>query len=44
MLIQAIGWLMLRSLLQNLAWRFVIWLFNETHEDRPDLLCRMEVD
>jgi hypothetical protein len=45
MLIQAIGWLMLRSLLQNLAWRFVIWLFNDsTHEDRPDLLCRMEVD
>ena len=44
-LIEAIGWLLLRSLLENLAWRFALWMFSDsTHEDRPDLLCRMEVD
>ena len=44
-LIEAIGWLLLRSILENLAWRFALWMFSDsTHEDRPDLLCRMEVD
>jgi hypothetical protein len=43
MLIETIGWLLLRQLLQNLAWRFALWLFSDsTSEDRPDLLCRME--
>jgi hypothetical protein len=42
-LIETIGWLLLRQLLQNLAWRFALWLFSDsTSEDRPDLLCRME--
>jgi len=44
-LIETIGWLLLRSILENLAWRFALWMFSDsTHEDRPDLLCRMEVD
>jgi hypothetical protein len=44
-LIETIGWLLLRQLLENLAWRFAVWMFSDsTHEDRPDLLCRMEVD
>jgi len=44
-LIGAIGWLLLRQLLQNLAWRFAVWLLSDsTHEDRPDLLCRMEAE
>jgi hypothetical protein len=44
-LIETIGWLLLRSLLENLAMRFAIWLLSDaTEEDRPDLLCRMEVD
>ena len=43
-LIETIGLLLLRSLLQNLAWRFAAWLLSDsTHEDRPDLICRMEV-
>jgi hypothetical protein len=44
-LIETIGALLLRSLLENLAWRFAVWLLSDsTHEDRPDLLCRMAVD
>jgi hypothetical protein len=43
-LIETIGWLLLRSLLQNLAWRFAAWLLSDsTSEDRPDLICRIEV-
>jgi hypothetical protein len=43
-LIETIGWIVLKSLLQNLAWRFAVWLFSDaTDQDRPDLLCRMEV-
>jgi hypothetical protein len=45
MLIETIGWLLLRQLLQNLAWRFALWLFSDsTSEDRSDLLCRMVAD
>jgi hypothetical protein len=41
--LSTIGALLLRSLLENLAWRFALWLFSDaTHEDRPDLICRME--
>jgi hypothetical protein len=44
-LIETIGWIVLRQLLQNLAWRFALWLFSDsTEQDRPDLLCRMQVD
>jgi hypothetical protein len=44
-LIETIGLLLLRSLLQNLAWRFAAWLLSEsTDQDRPDLICRMEAD
>ena len=44
-LIETIGVLLLRSLLENLAWRFAVWLLSDsTHEDRPDLLCRMAAD
>ena len=43
-LIETIGLLLLRSLLQNLAWRFAAWLLSDsTSEDRPDLICRIEV-
>jgi hypothetical protein len=43
-LIETIGWIVLRSLLQNLAWRFAAWLLSDsTSEDRPDLICRIEV-
>ena len=42
-LIETIGWIVLRSLLQNLAWRFAAWLLSDsTDQDRPDLICRME--
>ena len=41
--LSGVGWLLLRSLLENLAWRFALWLFSDsTSEDRPDLICRME--
>ena len=41
--LSTVGWLLLRSLLENLAWRFALWLFNDsTSEDRGDLICRME--
>jgi hypothetical protein len=44
-LIETIGLLLLRSLLQNLAWRFAAWLLSDsTSEDRPDLICRMEAE
>lgn len=44
MLLSTIGFLLLRSLLENLAWRFAVWLFSDaTSDDRPELLCRMEV-
>ncbi len=44
-LIETIGVLLLRSLLENLAWRFAVWLFSDaTDQDRPDLLCRMQAD
>ena len=44
-LIQTIGVLLLRSLLENLAWRFAVWLFSDaTDQDRPDLICKMGVD
>ena len=43
--LSGVAWLLLRSLLENLAWRFALWLFSDsTSEDRPDLLCRMEAD
>ena len=41
--LSTVGWLLLRSLLENLAWRFALWLFSDsTAEDRGDLICRME--
>ncbi|MFN9372424.1 MAG: hypothetical protein ACK6D3_11130 [Planctomycetaceae bacterium] len=41
--LSTVGWLLLRSLLENLAWRFALWLFSDsTSEDRGDLICRME--
>lgn len=44
-LISVVGWLLLKTLLENLAWRFAAWLFSDsTHEDRPELICRMAVD
>jgi hypothetical protein len=43
LVLSGVGWLLLRSLLENLAWRFALWLFSDsTSEDRPDLICRME--
>ena len=43
--LETIAALVLRSLLENLAWRFALWLLSgKTHEDRPDLLCRMAVE
>lgn len=40
--LSTVGWLLLRSLLENLAWRFALWLFSDsTSEDRGDLICRM---
>ena len=43
--LSGVAWLLLRSLLENLAWRFAVWLLSDsTSEDRPDLLCRMEAD
>lgn len=43
--LETIAALVLRSLLENLAWRFAVWLLSDsTHEDRPDLLCRMAAD
>lgn len=44
-LIETIGWIILNQLLQNLAWRFAAWLLSDaTHEDRPDLICKMEAE
>ena len=44
-LVETIGFFLLRSLLENLAWRFAVWLFSDaTEEDRPDLICRMEAE
>jgi hypothetical protein len=44
-LIQTIGVLLLRSLLENLAWRLALWLLSESaHDERADLLCRMQAD
>ncbi len=44
-LIETIGWIVLNQLLQNLAWRFAAWLLSDaTHEDRPDLICKMEAE
>jgi len=44
-LIETIGVLLLRTLLENLAWRFAVWLFSDaTDQDRPDLICKMGVD
>ena len=41
--LSTVAWLLLRSLLENLAWRFALWLFSDsTSEDRGDLICRME--
>lgn len=41
--LSTVGWLLLRALLENLAWRFALWLFSDsTSEDRGDLICRME--
>ena len=41
--LSAVGWLLLRSLLENLAWRFAVWLFSDpAEEDRSELICRME--
>ncbi len=43
--LSGVTWLLLRSLLENLAWRFALWLFSDsTSEDRPDLICKMEAD
>jgi hypothetical protein len=43
--LETIAALVIRSLLENLAWRFAVWLFSDaTEQDRPDLLCRMQVD
>ena len=43
--LETIAALVLRSLLENLAWQFALWLLSDsTHEDRPDLLCRMAAD
>jgi hypothetical protein len=44
-LIETIGLLLLRSLLENLAWRFAVWLFSDaTDQDRPDMICKMEAE
>ena len=44
-LIETIGAFLLRSLLENLAWRFAVWLFSDsTDQDRPDLICKMEAE
>jgi hypothetical protein len=41
--LSAVGWLLLRSLLENLAWRFALWLFSDpAEEDRSELICKME--
>jgi hypothetical protein len=41
--LSTVGWLLLRALLENLAWRFALWLFSDsTTEDRGELICRME--
>ena len=41
--LSTVGWLLLRSLLENLAWRFALWLFSDpAEEDRSELICRME--
>jgi len=43
--LSGVAWLLLRSLLENLAWRFAVWLLSDsTSEDRPDLICRMEAE
>jgi hypothetical protein len=43
--LETIAALVIRSLLENLAWRFAVWLFSDsTDQDRPDLLCRMGAD
>lgn len=42
-MIGAIGMTLLQMLLQNLAWRFALWLLSDSaEEDRSDLICRME--
>ena len=41
--LSSVTWLLLRALLENLAWRFALWLFSDsTSQDRGDLICRME--
>ena len=41
--LSTVAWLLLRALLENLAWRYALWLFSDsTSEDRGDLICRME--
>ena len=41
-MISAIGLTLLQMLLQNLAWRFALWLLSDSAaEDRGDLICRM---
>ena len=43
--LETIAALVIRSLLENLAWRLAVWLLSEsTHDERADLLCRMEAE
>lgn len=43
--LETIAALVIRSLLENLAWRLALWLLSESaHDERADLLCRMEAE
>jgi hypothetical protein len=43
--LETIAALVIRSLLENLAWRLALWLLSESaHDERADLLCRMQAD
>ena len=43
--LETIAAIVIRSLLENLAWRLVVWLLSESaHDERADLLCRMAVE
>jgi hypothetical protein len=43
--LETIATIVIRSLLENLAWRLALWLLSESaHDERADLLCRMVAD
>jgi hypothetical protein len=43
--LETIAAIVIRSLLENLAWRLALWLLSESaHDERADLLCRMEAE